>query len=94
MNKPKRRSKPPPRPLLVQPDEEAWIPADQLPPNTNYGWSSRMIICQFIPGDLRPAMFFASYDFRRDRWRTVMGSVENVTHWQYLPEFPEEFASD
>lgn len=93
MNKPKRRSKPPRRPLLIQPDE-AWIPADQLPPvvDTGWvskGWSDRMIVCQFAAGDMRPIMLLASYDFDCGQWRTSMGAVENVTHWQPLPEFPE-----
>lgn len=90
----RRKPKAPLAPLLIddrgRPDE-AWIPAHQKPTNTNYGWSGRMIVCQFTPGDFRPTMLFASYDFRRDQWHTTMGPVENVTYWQYPPEFPKEY---
>ncbi len=95
----KRRTKRPRRPLLTTDDrlqsDESWIPAGQLPENVNYGWSDQVIICQFAPGDLRPGILLASYDFRRGKWRTSMGmgDVKNVTHWQPLPELPREYKS-
>ncbi len=73
---------------------EAWTPAAHLPENTNWGWSDKMIICQFAEGDLRPFMFLASYDFSRSQWRTPSGPVENVTHWQPLPALPKEYQNE
>ncbi len=78
---------------VSQPDE-AWLPADQLPDKDIYGWSESMLVCQFIPGDQRPTRIKASYDFRRQQWRTSMGEVKNVTHWQQLPDFPKEYQND
>jgi len=91
----RRKPKTPLQPLLIvddrnQPDE-AWIPAAQLPNKYHYSWSESMLICQFIRGDLRPTIMIASYDFERQQWRSAMGEVENVTHWQPLPDFPKEY---
>lgn len=90
----RRKPKIPLQPLLIidrsQPDE-AWIPVQQLPDKDYYGWSERMLVCQFMPGDRRPTLMTASYDFHRGRWSTAMGEVENVTHWQPLPDYPEEY---
>lgn len=68
-----------------------WIPAAQLPDKDLYGWSRRMIVCLFTPGDRRPTQMTASYDFERQQWRSAMGEVESVTHWQPLPDFPKEY---
>ena len=83
------------KPLLIvddryQPDE-AWIPVTQLPDKDYYGWSKRMIVCQFAPGDRHPTLMTASYDFSRQRWFKPMGEVKNVTHWQPLPDYPKEY---
>lgn len=91
----RRKPKTQRKPLLIVDDrnrpEEKWIPVHQLPANNSYGWSERVIVCQFAPGDLRPTMMMGSYDFRRKQWMTPMGEIENVTHWQRLPDFPTEF---
>lgn len=71
-------------------DKCEWISADQLPANVDYGWSDRMIVCQFIPGDRRPTLMMASYDFHRGQWRLAMRTVEHVTHYQPLPDLPRE----
>lgn len=92
----RRKPKVPLQPPLIfddrnQPDEEIWIPAQQLPTKNYYGWSERMLICQFTPGDRQPTLIIASYDFQRGQWRSAMGEVENVTHWQPLPDYPKEY---
>ena len=71
-------------------NDRKWISADQLPANANYGWSERMLISQFKPGDLHPTLLIASYDFPLGQWRSAMGTIENVTHWQPLPDYPGE----
>ena len=91
----RRKPKVASQPLLIvdnrdQP-KEAWVPASQLPPENIYGYSEIMLICQMIPGDRRPTLMTASYDFSRNQWRTNMGPVENVTHWQPLPDYPKEY---
>lgn len=68
-----------------------WISANefnQLPANVDYGWSDRMLVCQFKPGDRRPMLLIASYNFLLGEWRSAMGTIENVTHYQPLPDFP------
>lgn len=91
----RRKPKVPLQPLLIVDDrgrpEEKWIPASQLPAQDRYGWSESVLVCQFIPGDLRPTLIKAAYVFRRQQWMTAMGEVEHVTHWQRLPEFPREY---
>lgn len=67
-----------------------WLSADQLPANVDYGWSDRMLVCQFEPGDRRPMLLIASYNFSLGQWRSAMGTIENVTHYQPLPDFPKE----
>ncbi|KKL93316.1 hypothetical protein LCGC14_0983850 [marine sediment metagenome] len=71
-------------------NECKWISADHLPPNVDYGWSDRVLICQFKPGDLHPMLLLASYNFPSGEWRSAMGIIENVTHWQPLPDYPRE----
>lgn len=90
----RRKPKQPLKPLLIvddrnQPDE-AWIPANYLPDRVSYGWSKSVLVCQFIPADRCPTLMIASYDFDRGQWRSAMGEVEYVTHWQSLPDFPKE----
>ncbi len=91
----RRKPKVPRAPLLMVDDrnrpDEAWAPVSHLPENTNYGWSERVIVCQFTQGDFRPNILLASYDFRRAEWRTNSGPVEDVTHWQPLPDMPGEY---
>jgi hypothetical protein len=90
----RRKPKVPLQPLLVVDDrnrpDEVWIPACQLPSEKYYGVSETMIVCQcLVPG--RPNFLLASYFFDRNQWRTAMGEVENVTHWQPLPDYPKEY---
>jgi hypothetical protein len=74
---------------------EAWISAAaQLPAKDYYGWSEQVLVCKLDPGELFPTMVMASYDFHRQQWRSSMGEVENVTHWQPLPELPKEYQSE
>lgn len=68
---------------------EKWISADQLPANVDYGWSDRFLICQFKPGDRRPMLLIASYNFLEGQWRMAMRTVEHVTHYQPLPAYPD-----
>lgn len=75
--------------LGPKPDKRGWISADQLPANVDYGWSDRMIVCQFIPGDRHPTLMIASYDFHRGQWCKAMGAIEYVTHYQPLPAYPD-----
>lgn len=93
-----KRRKPPEviRPLEIVDDrnqpEETWIPVHQLPPEKPYGYgiSEIMIICRcLIPGHIQ--MVLANYCFDRHQWRTTSGEVENVTHWQPLPDYPKEY---
>jgi hypothetical protein len=79
------KRKPKPQPC------EKWIPANKLPANVDYGWSDRVLVCQFKPGDRRPTLLLASYDFQRGQWRLASGVIENVTHYQPLPDFPREY---
>ena len=76
-----------------QPDE-AWIPAAQLPEEDCYGWSALVLVCQFAPGDQRPSLMLASCDFQRQQWRSAMGEVKDVTHWQPLPDYPKEYRNE
>lgn len=71
--------------------DEAWTLSDQLPDKNYYGWSEPVLVCQFILGDRCPTRIIASYDFRRGQWRSAMGKIENVTHWQPLPDYPKEY---
>jgi hypothetical protein len=92
----RRKPKVPLQPLLIvdnrkQPPDEAWAPVSQLPIEDWYGWSEQVLICQFVPGDRQPTIMTASYDFERHCWRSPMGEIQNVTHWQPLPEFPKEY---
>lgn len=90
----RRKPKMPYQPLLIIDDcdrPDNWLPVNQLPPNTNYGWSEKMVVCQMTPGDFRPTVLLASYDFRRSEWRTSVGTIENITHWQPLPDYPREY---
>jgi hypothetical protein len=97
----RRKPKTSMQPLLItddrdQPDQpdEVWILAEQLPDKNYYGWSESMLVCQFEAGDLRPTLIIASYDFERGQWRSNMGEVESVTHWQPLPDSPKEHKND
>jgi hypothetical protein len=81
------------QPLLItdnrdQPDEK-WIPVAQLPPDKHHGMSDRMIVCCLESGC--PKQLLASYCFHRQQWRTAMGAVENVSHWQPMPDKPREY---
>lgn len=81
------------RPLEIiddrnQPDE-AWMPANYLPDKDCYGWSKSVLVCQFIPGDRQPTLMIASYDFHHCEWRKSMGVVQDITHWQPLPDYPK-----
>lgn len=91
----RRKPKQPLQSLLIVDDrnqgEDAWILAAKLPDKDCYGWSAPVLICQFVPGDLNPTLMKASYDFRCQQWRSPMGEIENVTHWQPLPDYPKEY---
>jgi hypothetical protein len=70
---------------------QAWTPTGnfRLPATGIYGQSVSVLVCQFAPGDQRPTLMMAYFDFNRDQWRSdAMGKIENVTHWQPLPDFP------
>ena len=94
----RRKPKVPLQPLLIVDDrnqsDEAWIPANYLPDKDLYGWSKSVLVCQFIPGDLRSTLIIASYDFHRGEWRNSISKVEYVTHWQPLPDYPKEYRND
>ncbi|KKM84348.1 hypothetical protein LCGC14_1299980, partial [marine sediment metagenome] len=71
-------------------NKDKWISIDKLPANVDYGWSERMLVCQNKSGLLHPTLLIASYNSFLGQWRPAMGTIENVTHWQPLPDYPGE----
>lgn len=67
----------------VDPDHMSLIPVDDY----------LLVVIEFNEPHRKPAIRMAYYDPYDKGWRTMMGRIPGhwvVTHWQRLPEMPEE----